>query len=254
MLRRSLAATGLAALALAGVAVGSGKIIRLPGGSCATIGHTKVCAIAKTVTATRTKTLRLTTTLTRTTTATVTLTTSGPPLSSPPPVTTTTTATTTATVPTTTTVTTTTTVSTTTTVITTTPKPVAKLCVAPTEVDFGNASNVGAGSSIENIIQVSNCGDLPLTIEPPIVGDHGSPFQAIIEDLGGNGNLCPINSGTELLNPGAVCYVPIIFPRPAPAGSPWPHGSYQDTWYWRGSTSPGADDVITPYVHLTGTL
>ena len=252
MLRKSLAATGLAALALSGVAVGSGIIIRLPGGTCATVGHTKVCAIAKTVT--RTKTAARTTTVTLISavpappTVTVTVTTSGPPPSTPL-VTTTTTA-----VPATTTViTTTSTTTTATTVITTTPTPVAKLCVNPTTVDFGDASNVGAGGSIGNYIQVSNCGDLPITIEPPIVGDHGSPFEARVEDLGGNGNLCPINSGTELLNPGAVCTVPVDFPRPAPAGTTWAHGTYQDSWYWRGWTLPGVY-VITPYVHLTGTL
>ncbi|MGZ6563847.1 MAG: hypothetical protein ACXVH3_29065 [Solirubrobacteraceae bacterium] len=136
---------------------------------------------------------------------------------------------------------------------TTTPTPVAKLCVNPTNVDFGDASNVGTGGSIGDYIQVSNCGDLPITIESPIIGDHGSPFEARVEDLGGNGNLCPINSGTELLNPGAVCTVPVDFPRPAPAGTTWAHGTYQDTWYWRGWTLPGVY-FITPYVHLTGTL
>ena len=251
-LRQSLVATGLAALALSGVAVGSGIVIRLPGGTCATVGHTKVCAIKQTP-KTVTRTLRLVTAIPITTTTTATVTIGGP---SPPSVTTTTsTATTTTTaVPTTTAViTATSTTTTTTTVIATTPTPVAKLCVNPTEVDFGDASNVGAGGSIGNYIQVSNCGDLPITLEPPIVGDHGSPFEARVEDLGGNGNLCPINSGTELLNPGAVCTVPVDFPRPAPVGTTWAHGAYQDTWYWRGWTLPGVY-FITPYVHLTGTL
>lgn len=249
MVRQSLAAIGLGGLALAGVASGSGIIIRLPGGTCATVSHTKVCAIKQTP-KTVTRTVRLTTTIPTTVTTTATVTTGGPPLASPPPVTTATT-----TVPTTTTIiTTTSTTTTTTTVITTTPKPVAKLCVAPTEVDFGDASNLGEGGSIANIIQVSNCGDLPITLEPPIIGDHSAPFQAVVEDLGGNGTLCPIGSGTELLNPGAVCYVPVIFPRPAPAGAPWPHGSsYQDSWYWRGWTLPGVY-FITPYVHMTGSL
>ena len=123
----------------------------------------------------------------------------------------------------------------------------------PTDVDFGDASNIGAGSSIANIIQVGNCGDLPMTIEPPIVSDHGSPFQAITEDLGGNGNLCPINSGTELLNPGAVCYVPIIFPRPAPARLSLAARQLPRHLVLARVDLPGAD-FITPYVHLAGTL
>lgn len=248
MLRQYLAATGLAGLAFAGVAAGSGIIIRLPGGTCANVGHTKVCAIKQTA-KTVPRTLRLVTAIP--TTVTTTLTIGGPPLSTPPLVTNTPTATTTTTttIPTTTTVTTTTAVTPT----TTAPPLVARLCVYPTNVDFGDASNVGADGSIGNYIQVSNCGDLPITLEPPIVGDHGLPFEARIEDLGGNGNLCPINSGTELLNPGAVCTVPVDFPRPARAGTTWAHGTYQDNWYWRGWTLRGVY-FITPYVHLTGTL
>ena len=116
----------------------------------------------------------------------------------------------------------------------------------------GTCANVGH-TKVCAIKQTPKTVTRTLRLVPPVVGDHGSPFEASIEDLGGNGNLCPINSGTEQLNPGAVCTVPVDFPRPAPAGTTWAHGTYQDIWYWRGWTLPGVS-CITPYVHLTGLL
>jgi hypothetical protein len=99
-------------------------------------------------------------------------------------------------------------------------------------------------------VAVHNCGDLPLTIEAPIIGDHNAPFQAVFESVE-NASNCPISSGTETLNPGAFCVLFIIFSRTVD-GYQWPSGNYAATWTFRGWTLPGVDVITT--VHLSGTL